>query len=309
MRDLIQSTSLRGHAVPFLGAAALCLSIICSPLSAFAETGTEADREFSAASGEVLDMALDLASDDDVSGAIAKLETLAKQENLSAFERSAVLQMVGAYHYELGQLFEAKSAFDDAFKAGGMSQSEIDGLEPVLANLNALEKLGLLKPKAVPNLAVKKTKPVIVKSEPVPDAVEPALLMASSESKPVVQESAPNPIVPENETPDLEIIADQDARPLVRIPPMAPARFLQGENSGYCDVRFNVTAEGQPSDVDAVRCTDDSLHEVSIVTVQKWKYHPKIVNGRAVVRNGVESKVSYILTDERGKKLPLPQGF
>jgi protein TonB len=38
--------------------------------------------------------------------------------------------------------------------------------------------------------------------------------------------------------------------------------------------------------------------------VTKWKYNPKIVDGRSVARMGVESKITFRLTDERGKIIP-----
>lgn len=105
------------------------------------------------------------------------------------------------------------------------------------------------------------------------------------------------------------IMPDKDAQPIVRIPPTMPARFLQGNNSGYCEMRFNVSAEGQPYDVTAKNCTHNVLEGSSKKAVLKWRYTPKIQNGGAVARHGVETRIRFDLADGKGKRLPLPSGY
>ena len=101
-------------------------------------------------------------------------------------------------------------------------------------------------------------------------------------------------------------VSDRDAQPILRTPPIVPPRFLQGNNSGYCKVRFDVSAEGLPFNVQALKCTSSQLKSASIKSVQKWKYNPKMQDGRAVARTGVESKIRFDLKDDRGRILPLP---
>ena len=113
--------------------------------------------------------------------------------------------------------------------------------------------------------------------------------------------------VPEFEAPKIDasafeiVVSDRDAQPLVRIPPQMPPR---AEKSGHCKVRFNVSPEGQPFDVQATYCTESLFKSASVRSVQKWKYNPKIQDGRPVGRTGVESKISFRLTDERGNIIP-----
>ena len=104
-------------------------------------------------------------------------------------------------------------------------------------------------------------------------------------------------------------VSDRDAQPILRTPPIFPPRFLQGNNSGYCKVRFDVSAEGLPFNIRAIKCTSSQLKSASIKSVHKWKYNPKIVQGRAVARTGVESQIRFDLKDERGRTLPLPNGI
>jgi len=96
-------------------------------------------------------------------------------------------------------------------------------------------------------------------------------------------------------------VSDRDAQPLVRIPPIMPPR---AETSGHCKVRFDVSPEGAPFNVVATYCTKKLFERASTKSVQKWKYNPKIVDGRSVSRSGVESKITFRLTDERGKIIP-----
>lgn len=113
--------------------------------------------------------------------------------------------------------------------------------------------------------------------------------------------------IPEFEPPKIDRqnfkiqVSDRDAQPLVRIPPIMPPR---AEKSGHCKVRFDVSPEGQPFNVTAPYCTKSLFERASIKSVQKWKYNPKIVDGRSVARTGVESKITFRLTDERGKIIP-----
>ncbi len=113
--------------------------------------------------------------------------------------------------------------------------------------------------------------------------------------------------IPEFEAPKIDrsnfkiAVSDRDAQPLVRIPPIMPTR---AEKSGHCKVRFDVSPEGQPFNVTATYCTQSLFERSSTKSVQKWKYNPKIVDGRAVSRTGVESKITFKLTDERGRIIP-----
>ena len=113
--------------------------------------------------------------------------------------------------------------------------------------------------------------------------------------------------IPDFEAPKIDrknfkiAVSDRDAQPLVRIPPIMPPR---AEKSGHCRVKFDVSPEGAPFNVITTFCTQRLFERATIKSVQRWKYNPKIVDGRAVARKGVENKVTYRLTDERGRIIP-----
>lgn len=104
-----------------------------------------------------------------------------------------------------------------------------------------------------------------------------------------------------NPTDYIITVSDRDVQPLVRIAPIMPPK---AERSGHCRVRFDVSAEGAPYNVTATYCTQKLFERATLKSVARWKYNPKIVNGRAVAMTGVENKVRYRLTDERGNIIP-----
>ena len=141
-----------------------------------------------------------------------------------------------------------------------------------------------------------------VETPPPPPAADAP--KAEKPSEPVVEITGARP---DFERPTLDptafdiVIGDRKAQPLVRIPPQMPPR---AEKSGHCKVRFNVSPEGQPFDVQATYCTERMFESPSVRSVQKWKYNPKIQDGRPVGRSGVESKITFKLADERGNIIP-----
>jgi len=149
-----------------------------------------------------------------------------------------------------------------------------------------------------------------VDTPPPPPQIERAQADKPTEKIASLEGAVPTFEAPTIDTQNFKItVSDRDAQPLVRIPPSFPPRFSQGNNSGYCTVRFDVSPEGQPFNVETIVCTSNQIKSATIKSVQKWKYNPKIVDGRAVSRSGVESKIRFDLSDERGRKLPLPSGF
>jgi len=155
---------------------------------------------------------------------------------------------------------------------------------------------------------VDKIKKVI--TPPPPPQIERAKADKPTEKIASIEGSIPDFEAPKIDKANFKIaVSDRDAQPLVRIPPIFPPRFLQGDNSGYCKVRFDVSPEGAPFNVQTTTCTSSQLERATIKSVQKWKYNPKIVDGRPVSRSGVQSTIRFDLQDERGRKLPLPRGF
>lgn len=97
---------------------------------------------------------------------------------------------------------------------------------------------------------------------------------------------------------------DTDAAPCLRIPPRMPSL---ANHSGHCHVRFDIDRFGITENVKATGCTDGIFARPSERAVEQWAYYPKRVAGFSVPRLGVESKMSFKLTDERGDVIPEPE--
>lgn len=154
-------------------------------------------------------------------------------------------------------------------------------------------------------LAVRETK--IAKIRKVVTPPPPPQIERQQAAQPNVAIASLEGAIPDFETPKLDkqsfkiTVSDRDAQPLVRIPPIMPPR---AEKSGHCKVRFSVSPEGQPYEVVATYCSSSVFRRSSVKSVEKWKYQPKIVNGRSVARQGVESQITFKLSDERGRIIP-----
>ena len=94
---------------------------------------------------------------------------------------------------------------------------------------------------------------------------------------------------------------DSDAVPLKRIPPVMPGAAM---HSGYCNLSFDLTKDGNPINIKTIMCTDNLFEPSLVSSVGKWKYTPKIKDGKPVPRPAIETQVTFFLSDQRGNKIP-----
>jgi len=91
-------------------------------------------------------------------------------------------------------------------------------------------------------------------------------------------------------------VSDRDAQPLVRIPPMYPPRAAERGLSGQCTAFFDVSPLGKPYNV-RTECSSSVFARAARRSVEKWKYNPKIIDGKAVARSGVVTVIKFQLAD------------
>lgn len=92
-------------------------------------------------------------------------------------------------------------------------------------------------------------------------------------------------------------VSDRDAQPIVRIPPIYPPRAAERGLEGDCLMVFDVGPDGTPVNIQAKACSNDTFREASLRAVEQWRYSPKVIDGQTVARSGVETRISYVLTD------------
>jgi protein TonB len=92
--------------------------------------------------------------------------------------------------------------------------------------------------------------------------------------------------------------SDRDIIPLVRINPDYPPRALSRGIEGYVIVQFTITATGMVKDVIVVRAEPEGIFEEAAVrAVSRWRYNPKVEEGVAVERVGVQTRITFQLED------------
>lgn len=96
-------------------------------------------------------------------------------------------------------------------------------------------------------------------------------------------------------------LKDKDALPIVRKQALVPKG---AHRSGHCNLVLDVDASGQPNNVKIKFCTDPVFEQEAIKAVRQFKYRPKIIDGEARPRKGVETRVPFRVVDEKGNIIP-----
>lgn len=87
---------------------------------------------------------------------------------------------------------------------------------------------------------------------------------------------------------------DTDVQPLVRVPPVYPARAQGRGIEGWVEVEFSILPDGSVADPRVVQADPPSMFDrAALSSILKWRYKPQTVNGEPVRRNGVRVVISF----------------
>lgn len=91
--------------------------------------------------------------------------------------------------------------------------------------------------------------------------------------------------------------SDGEYLPIVKVAPIYPASAARRKLEGECMVEYNVTVNGS---VEAVRvveghCAHEEFHRPSIEAAARFKYKPRMLNGRPIEVRGVRNVFIYAL--------------
>ncbi len=90
--------------------------------------------------------------------------------------------------------------------------------------------------------------------------------------------------------------ADRDVVPLVRVDPDYPPRAKQRGIEGYVDLEFMISAVGTVQEAQVIGSEPAYIFDrAALRAVRKWKYNPKIENGVAAPRSGVQVRIRFEL--------------
>ena len=90
--------------------------------------------------------------------------------------------------------------------------------------------------------------------------------------------------------------SDRDVIPLVRVNPDYPQRALGRGLEGWVQVQFTITPAGAVKDAIVVDAEPaDVFNEAALKAIARWRYNPKVENGAAVERVGVQTRIVFQL--------------
>ena len=89
---------------------------------------------------------------------------------------------------------------------------------------------------------------------------------------------------------------DQDVVPLVRVDPQYPPQAKQRRVEGWVDIEFTIGTAGTVSDPRVIGASPPGVFERSALrAIRRWRYNPKVVDGTAVERPGVQVRIRFEL--------------
>jgi protein TonB len=89
---------------------------------------------------------------------------------------------------------------------------------------------------------------------------------------------------------------DGDATPIVQTKPEYPPRELARGTEGWVRVQFAVTTIGTVRDAVVVASEPDAVFDqAALKAIARWRYNPRVENGEAVERVGVQAIIRFTL--------------
>lgn len=135
-----------------------------------------------------------------------------------------------------------------------------------------------------------------VEPPPPPPQIERASADQPTESLSTVVGGLPEFERPQLTGSDVSFdVSDRDAQPLVRLNPQYPMRAAERGIEGSCSFQFDVTPEGNPTNIRILNCTNSIFERDTIRAVERWRYEPSIQDGVAQWRRGVQSSFDFSL--------------
>ncbi len=91
---------------------------------------------------------------------------------------------------------------------------------------------------------------------------------------------------------------DTDAIPLVRVDPTYPIRAKERGIEGWVQVEFTISPRGTVIDPKVVAYEPSSIfNQAALRAIRRWKYNPKIVDGKPVTRPGQLIILDFVLSN------------
>jgi protein TonB len=92
------------------------------------------------------------------------------------------------------------------------------------------------------------------------------------------------------------VASDSDVVPVVRVNPIYPPRAAERGTEGWVELLLTISTAGTVQDAKVTNSHPGTVFDrAALRAVRKWKYNPKVEDGRAVERPGVTVRLKFEL--------------
>jgi len=101
--------------------------------------------------------------------------------------------------------------------------------------------------------------------------------------------------------PSSAMMRDGDATPIVRIEPKYPVQAARDGINGYVVMRFSIMEDGSVDEVEVIEAEPKRIFDKEAIrALKRWKYSPKIENGKALKQPGIKVRLDFNLDNAGG---------
>jgi len=101
--------------------------------------------------------------------------------------------------------------------------------------------------------------------------------------------------------PSGALMRDGDATPIVRIEPKYPVQAARDGINGWVQLRFSIMEDGSVDEVEVINAEPKRVFDrEAIRALKRWKYSPKIENGKALKQPGQKVQLDFNLDTAGG---------
>lgn len=132
-----------------------------------------------------------------------------------------------------------------------------------------------------------------------PPVVRPATVVDTFGSDAVKLDMTPAPIVLASSGGGVVQAPEQDATPVVRMEPKYPMEAARNGVEGWVELSFSIDAAGQVTDVHVLQAEPRRVFDqAAIQALKRWKYRPKVVDGKAIAQSGLAVRLDFNLDNQ-----------
>lgn len=115
-----------------------------------------------------------------------------------------------------------------------------------------------------------------------------------------IETITPPPVSVGTDTPAIGAAPSQDATPVVRMEPKYPVDAARNGIQGWVELSFSIDTLGQVQDVTVLNSEPRRVFDqAAIQALKRWKYRPKVVEGKAIMQTGLAVRLDFNLEQQQ----------